>query len=148
MALPEGVETDRHELGPVPARFECETCGTTMRCPVTLTVLDHPAVVSLFRDHGRDVGNRPIWNVGPEWGERVVSRDPWCIVVSVALDGEALFLYVAGDGTVVDARTHDPDDDVGTQAATTGATTDEIDGEAPEDIEAGGESAGGDGATV
>jgi len=88
----------------VQAVYECETCGAELRCPVALALLDHPAVVAFYHDHDLDVRDRPIWNVGSEWRERVVSRDPWCIVVSVRLDGEALVCYVAGDGRVVDHR--------------------------------------------
>ncbi|WP_459195045.1 ArsR/SmtB family transcription factor [Halosimplex sp. J119] len=95
---------------PVQVVFECETCSGDLRCPVSLTLLGHPAVVAFYHDHARDVRDRPIWNVGTEWRERVVSRDPWCVVVSVRLDGEDLVLYVAGDGTVVDYRRPDHDD--------------------------------------
>jgi hypothetical protein len=48
---------------------------------VTAGVLDHPAVVSFYCDHGADVSDRPLWNVGPEWRERLVSTDPWCVLV-------------------------------------------------------------------
>ncbi|ELZ25571.1 ArsR family transcriptional regulator [Halosimplex carlsbadense 2-9-1] len=92
------------EYVPVQTVYECETCGADLRCPVALTLLDHPAVVAFYHDHDRDVRDRPIWNVGSEWRERAVSRDPWCIVVSVRLDGEVLVCYVAGDGRVVDHR--------------------------------------------
>lgn len=47
--------------------FGCDGCGLGLRCPVALTVLDHPAVVAFYHDHGIDVADRPIWNVGPEW---------------------------------------------------------------------------------
>jgi len=75
-----------------------------MRCPVAVTLLSHPAVVAFYRDHGVDVRERPVWNVGAEWRERLVSTDPWCVVVSTCLDGACLFLYVAGDGSVVETR--------------------------------------------
>ncbi|WP_436932101.1 ArsR/SmtB family transcription factor [Halosimplex halobium] len=98
------------EYGPVQAVYECDTCGADLRCPVALTLLNHPAVVSFYHDHDREVRDRPIWNVGSEWRERVVSRDPWCIVVSARLDGEDLVCYVAGDGRVVDHRRDSRDD--------------------------------------
>ncbi|WP_135362645.1 ArsR/SmtB family transcription factor [Halosimplex halophilum] len=103
-------EHDDGEHVPVQAVYECDTCGADLRCPVALTLLDHPAVVSFYHDHDRDVRDRPIWNVGSEWRERVVSRDPWCIVVSARLDGEDLVCYVAGDGRVVDHRRDSHDD--------------------------------------
>jgi hypothetical protein len=89
---------------PVQATFDCETCELTLRCPVTLTMLSHPAVVAFYHDHGEDVRERPVWNVGAEWREHLVSRVPWCVVVSARIDGEDLFLYVARDGAVVDYR--------------------------------------------
>jgi len=95
---------------PIQAVYECRACGADLRCPVALTLLDHPAVVAFYHDHDRDVRDHPIWNVGSEWRERVVSRDPWCIVVSVRLDGDDLVCYVAGDGRVVDHH-REPHDD-------------------------------------
>ncbi|WP_123537309.1 ArsR/SmtB family transcription factor [Halosimplex salinum] len=113
--------SDPQETGTehVPARtvFECEACGADLRCPVALTLLDHPAVVAFYHDHARDVRERPIWNVGSEWRERVVSRDPWCVLVSTRLDGEDLRLYVARDGTVVDHRRVDVGEDHTSESA-------------------------------
>jgi len=105
---------DRRDDSDSPLRVqvvsECESCGSNTRCPVTLTLLDHPSVVSFYHDHDRDVRERPVWNVGSEWRERVVSRDPLCVVVSVRLGDEELICYVAGDGQVVDDRRHSHDD--------------------------------------
>jgi ribosomal protein S27AE len=102
--------------------FDCDSCGSNTRCPVTLTLLDHPSVVSFYHDHDRDVRDRPVWNVGSEWREHVVSRDPWCVVVSARLDDEELILYVAGDGRVVDDRRHSHDDTDRSRSRTTTAT--------------------------
>jgi hypothetical protein len=88
----------------VQAVFACETCGATLRCPVTLAVLDEPAVVAFYHDHGRSLTDRPVWNVGREWRERLVSRDPWCVEVSTRLGDECLFCYVARDGRLVATR--------------------------------------------
>jgi len=90
-----------HEYRPRQATFTCETCGASLSCPVALATLDNPAVVAFYHDHGEDVSERPLWNVGNEWRERVVSTDPLCVVVSTRLDDEVLSLYVAGDTTVV-----------------------------------------------
>jgi len=122
-------EPDGHrehdEYVPVQAVHDCETCGADLRCPVALTLLDHPAVVAFYHDHERDVRDRPIWNVGSEWHERVISRDPWCIVVSVRLDDEDLVCYVAGDGRVVDHHRESHDDGpTESRAATDGGTVD------------------------
>jgi hypothetical protein len=89
---------------PVLVRFDCDACGLGLHCPVTLATIDHPAVVSFYHDHARDVRDCPIWNVGDEWRETVVSDDPWCVQVSVTLDGETLSLYVDGDLDVAGTR--------------------------------------------
>jgi hypothetical protein len=93
------------------AGLDCTACGYGLGCPVTLTTLAHPAVVSFFHDHGVDRGDRPIWNVGPEWRERVVSTEPVAVRVSVTLDGETLSLYVGRDLTVVHTDLAGGDDD-------------------------------------
>ena len=94
-----------------PASLDCAACGYALGCPVTLTTLAHPAVVSFFHDHGVDLRDRPIWNVGPEWHERVVSVDPLAVRVSATLDGETFALYVGRDLTVVHADRAGGDDD-------------------------------------
>lgn len=78
---------------------------------MTLTTLSHPAVVSFFHDRGVDLRDRSIWNVGPEWAERVISTDPLAVRVSAALEEETLSLYLGRDCTVVHADRADGDDD-------------------------------------
>ena len=78
----------------VQASFECQQCGYDLRCPITLSLLEHPAVVSFYHDHGEAIRDRPIWNVGHEWAETVLSEDPLCVRAVTELDGEALALYV------------------------------------------------------
>jgi hypothetical protein len=81
--------------------LDCTACGYTLRCPVTLAVLDHPAVVSFYHERGIDVRERPIWNVGREWRETPLSDDPWCVRVSTEMKGDRLELLVGRDATVV-----------------------------------------------
>jgi Zn ribbon nucleic-acid-binding protein len=130
-------EADGREDAPrALASLDCVACGYALGCPVTLTALSHPAVVSFFHDHGVDLRERPIWNVGPEWGERVVSTDPVAVRVSATLDGETLALYVGRDLTVVHterAGDDDPNDAVdatgtGDEAETTGGDREVDDG--------------------
>lgn len=78
----------------VQATFSCGQCGHGLRAPVTLAVMDHPAVVAFYHDHGRTPDDRPIWNVGSEWAESVLSRDPLCVRVVADLAGDTLALYV------------------------------------------------------
>lgn len=86
------------------AAFECATCGHGVRTPITLALLFHPAVVAFYRDHGVDLDDRPLWSVGPEWRESLLSEDPWAVVVSTRLDDQLLELYVDGSLRVVDHR--------------------------------------------
>jgi hypothetical protein len=96
------------------ANVDCTACGYALGCPVTLTTLSRPAVVSFFHDHGVDLRDRPIWNVGPEWRERVVSTDPLAVRVSATLDGETLALYLGRDLSVVHTDRAGGDDEATT----------------------------------
>ncbi len=122
----EGTETDEDDGGEGTPRalasLDCAACGYALGCPVTLTTLSHPAVVSFFHDHGVDLRERPIWNVGPEWRERVVSTDPVAVRVSATLDGETLALYIGRDLTVV--HTDRAGDDDANEAAGEGDAED------------------------
>lgn len=82
------------------ASLECTVCGAAIECPVTLTVLTHPAVVSLYHAHGVDLADRPLWNVGHEWRETVLSDEPPCIRVSTRVEDEELVLLVGRDLSV------------------------------------------------
>jgi DNA-binding transcriptional ArsR family regulator len=85
----------------VEAALTCRSCGYQLRCPVTLAVRDHPAVVSLYHEAGEDMRERPVWNVGSEWRERVISTDPLAVRVSTQVGETVLSLYVGRDLTVV-----------------------------------------------
>ena len=88
----------------VQAVLECATCGTEARCPVTLALLEQPAIVSFYHEHDRDVGDCPIWNVGHEWAETVLSEDPLAVRVVVELEDDLLALYVDEGLDVVDVQ--------------------------------------------
>ncbi|WP_265107780.1 DUF7351 domain-containing protein [Halosolutus halophilus] len=88
----------------VQAEFECGCCGTEVRCPVTLALLDHPAIVSFYHEHGQDVRNRPIWNVGHEWSETILSEEPLAVRVTATLGDDVLALYVGAGVDVVDVQ--------------------------------------------
>jgi hypothetical protein len=93
------------------ARMACTACGYRLRCPVTLTVLDEPAVVAAFHAVGVDLSTRPLWNVGPEWGERVVSTDPLAVRVTAHVGDTDLACFVGRDLSVVYTDQGSPDDD-------------------------------------
>ncbi|WP_276257461.1 DUF7351 domain-containing protein [Haloglomus litoreum] len=103
------------------ARMTCTACGYRLRCPVTLTVLDEPAVVSTFHAAGVDLAERPLWNVGPEWRERVVSTDPLAIRVTARVGGEELACFVGRDLSVVYTDRLTPDDDGDDRRSSVGA---------------------------
>lgn len=96
---PDGATAERPR-----AAFDCRACGARLRCPVALCVLDHPAVVSLYHEHGVDVRERPVWNVGAEWREAVLSTDPVCVRVSTRVGDDVLALFVGRDLTVVEVE--------------------------------------------
>ncbi|MCO8245008.1 helix-turn-helix domain-containing protein [Haladaptatus sp. AB643] len=98
------AENDETENRRPQVQFDCERCGCRLRSPVTLAVLEHPAVISFYHRHGIDIRERPVWNVGEEWREAVVSEDPWCVRVSTAVDGDVLSLFVASNLEVVTVR--------------------------------------------
>ncbi|WP_049970092.1 winged helix-turn-helix domain-containing protein [Haladaptatus cibarius] len=94
-------QSDSSHGGRPQVRFDCDRCGCRLHSPVTLTVLEHPEVISFYHRHGIDIRERPVWNVGEEWREAVVSEEPWCVRVSTELDGNVLALFVAENLDVV-----------------------------------------------
>ncbi|ADD04103.1 HTH domain protein [Natrialba magadii ATCC 43099] len=86
------------------AEFTCSCCGTTLRSPVALSLLSHPAVVSFYYEHGQAVSERPLWNIGHEWAETVLSEDPLAVRVVVELEDDVLALYVDERLTVVETQ--------------------------------------------
>ena len=135
----DGADGDSGDEGDDPRRaltgLDCSVCGYTLSCPVTLAVLSHSAVVSFFHDHGVGLRERPIWNVGPEWRERVVSTEPLAVRVSATLDGETLSLYVGRDLTVVHTDRTGGDDDAN-DAADAAVETESVPGERDAEVEA------------
>ncbi|WP_284013902.1 winged helix-turn-helix domain-containing protein [Halobaculum litoreum] len=109
----------------------CEECDFLVRVPVSVALADHPTVVAFLDDHGVDARDRPLWNLGPEWSEAVLSTDPPAVRVSVALGGEVLALLVGNGPTVVDAeRTSDGTRERGDNGRNGGGDRDEVAGAA------------------
>lgn len=101
------------------ATLSCTECGERLRCPVTVTLLDHPDVVTFHRSHDADPRARPVWNVGDAWSEQVLSTAPVCVRVSCRLGEETLALFVGSEGAVrhVEQRGADADPEDATDAA-------------------------------
>ncbi|WP_313695337.1 DUF7351 domain-containing protein [Halorarum halobium] len=82
----------------------CSDCDFRVRAPVSLAVTSHPEAVAFFREHGGSIRDRPIWNLGSEWSETVLSEDPPAVRVRIRLGGETLGLLVGDGPTVVDVE--------------------------------------------
>jgi hypothetical protein len=100
----ERLSVESSDESRVQARMECKRCGYRLRCPVTFAVLDHPEVVSFYYEAGIEVQDRPIWNVGSEWRETVLSDNPWYIHVVTTLDGKRLELIVDDSLEIIEHR--------------------------------------------
>ncbi|QLG26938.1 ArsR family transcriptional regulator [Halorarum halophilum] len=124
----------------------CADCDFRVLAPVSLAVLDHPEVVAFFREHDRSVRDRPLWNLGPEWAETVLSTDPPAVRVSVRLDGDELRLLVGEGPTVVDVEGFErsPDDGDPSRSADGTDEGDEADGASEEDGKEAGMQPGND----
>jgi DNA-directed RNA polymerase subunit RPC12/RpoP len=74
------------------AVFECARCGRQVQSGPGALLLDHPAVVAFYHDHGRDVRERPVWQRPlMHWdGVTVTSEDPLEIEAALELDGDRL----------------------------------------------------------
>lgn len=101
----------------------CRQCGQTVFGPVAFAVLDHPAVVAFYWEHGVDLASRPVWRVvadllSDRWTTTVTSEEPFAATLVVAFDGDELQLTL-GEGFVVErartvstrGNTGGPDDD-------------------------------------
>ncbi|WP_049898853.1 winged helix-turn-helix domain-containing protein [Halococcus agarilyticus] len=97
---------DDAEVEQVLVQFSCERCEMTFWFPVSVCVVDHPAVVSLYGDHGIDVRDRGYLELDFVTGSggAVVSTDPVRVAVDVAVADDALRLTLDGSLTVVDVE--------------------------------------------
>ena len=91
------------------AVLACTACGECMRCPVTIALLDHPALVAFGHDHGESTARRPVWNVGPAFSETVLSANPVCVRVGWQLGDEELAVLAGADCSVGHAERMAPE---------------------------------------
>lgn len=88
---------------PVVVHLDCNRCSFFSYVPVGGAVLDRPAVVSFFAEHGRRLRETPIWTLpfvvdsGPV--ERR-SRDPWRVRITVAAGDDAIRLTLVEPGAI------------------------------------------------
>ena len=87
--------------------FSCENCWSNVTVSVAGTVVRHPAVVSLYHDHGIDVRDEPLLTLDfvrdPE-SATVVSEAPLRLRVDVELGDDALSLTLDGELNVLETE--------------------------------------------
>ncbi|WP_158057405.1 winged helix-turn-helix domain-containing protein [Halorussus halophilus] len=87
--------------------LSCENCWNYMHLPVAVTVVRHPAVVSLYHDHGIDVRSEPLLSLDfvrdPE-SASVLSEDPVRMRVTVELGEDTLQLTLDGELNVLETE--------------------------------------------
>lgn len=86
------------------ATFACEQCGFSFDVPPGVCVVDHPAVVAFYHDHGEDLRGRPYVHLPFTFlgHADVESTDPVRVRVDVELGGDALSLWLDGETNVVE----------------------------------------------
>ena len=86
---------DRPQDVPV-VEMTCRRCERALVSGLSLALLDHPTVVSVYADRNRTARDRPFWAIrgfGTD-RERIRERDPLRAAVTYRVDGDALTLVV------------------------------------------------------
>lgn len=96
-AAPVDTTVEFHTKRDLPIRgsHRCRNCKHEESGPIYVYVLDHPAVVSLFYDHGIDIRTVPYWELRhyfTEFSATVDSEDPLRISVTVPVEDDSLRL--------------------------------------------------------
>jgi hypothetical protein len=91
----------------VRGKYVCLQCHRELCSPIGLAVLDHPRVVSFYRERGIDLRTMPYWRL--DWCvsdecTTVASTEPWRIEMSISLGGETLVLTFDGNLSILDTR--------------------------------------------
>lgn len=99
-----GIPDDGDDLPVV--RYTCERCGMEITVNLGNSLLDHPAVVSFYYDHGINVKETSLWKFATWNTDRTVirSRDPFRACVTYHADDETLTLVVDEHNRVVDVE--------------------------------------------
>lgn len=95
----------REDTGHLMVRVECENCWMATRLPVGTAAIRHPAVVSLYYDHGIDIRDRfftELEFVGSGADATLVSEDPFVAELTVSVGDDDVTLHVDGDLTVTE----------------------------------------------
>jgi len=93
----ERVGHDRTDSGMLAVRVTCRNCWLATEFPVGIAALRHPAVVSLYHDHGVDVRDRFVTDfgfVGDGGTAELVGTDPFESELVVSVGGDSVTLRV------------------------------------------------------
>jgi len=84
--------------------YTCDRCEETLTVDLGFSLLEHPAVVSFYYDHGVDVREASIWRFGALSNDRswITDRDPFRAVVTYPAGDEELRLTVDDELNVLD----------------------------------------------
>ena len=88
-------------------QLDCDTCGWWRGMLGLFAVLEHPAVVGFYADHGENLRDRPLWYLGPNWEEEVLSDDPLRVAISTRLDEDEITVVFDDDLAVLDIQRRD-----------------------------------------
>ena len=110
------VECFGHEVGEVEPRdhpetgetvyvyrSNCDNCGLSFCTTPGAVLVHHPAMVSLYHDHGVDVRDRPPWRLSfNRWeNHEVVSEDPLRLRVTAEVEGDRVHVELDRSGAVL-----------------------------------------------
>ncbi|WP_435125583.1 ArsR/SmtB family transcription factor [Halobaculum sp. D14] len=90
-------------------RFTCDRCGETLAGDLGVALLDVPAVVAFYHDHGVDVRDEPLsaFRTISTDRARIVDRDPLRAAVTFTADDESLTVELDESLAVVEAERTD-----------------------------------------
>lgn len=100
-------EFEHGDAGHLSVAIDCENCWMAIDVPVGLTALRHPAVVSLYHDHGVDI--RREFPAALEFARSrdnatVVAEDPTKVELDVEVGDDSLTLHIDDELNVTEAR--------------------------------------------
>ncbi|WP_123533133.1 winged helix-turn-helix domain-containing protein [Halosimplex salinum] len=101
--MPSQIEADLPE-DTVLAAFDCRQCGLSFEVPPGACVVDHPAVVAFYEDHGEPLRGRPHIDL-PFCGlasAALESTGPVRVRIDVPLDDDCLSLWLDSETNVVE----------------------------------------------
>ncbi|MFT4930991.1 MAG: hypothetical protein ACI91T_000865 [Natronomonas sp.] len=105
-AVPSSSEVPDHLENVPSVAYTCDRCEETLTVDLGFSLLEHPAVVSFYYDHGVDVREGSIWRFGALTNERsrILDDDPFRATVAYPADDERLTLTVDDELTVLDVE--------------------------------------------